>query len=122
MFENLTYAHTNRGRPDPSVWRILREITLVYPQSLIDTIKARGTKIPADVNTKSANFRARLKGNISDFLQKEGMQCLATGAAIIELVVVLSHYIEERNELYVLSSVMLHCNGISSSTRSRTGV
>ena len=44
---------------------------------------------------KTVSFRAQLKGNISDFLHKEGMTCPETEEAILELVVALSHYTEE---------------------------
>lgn len=49
---------------------------------------------------KTISFRTQLKGSISDFLAKENMQCTHTENGLLELVVALSHYTEEGNNLF----------------------
>lgn len=49
---------------------------------------------------KTISFRTQLKGSISDFLEKEKMQCQHTENGLLELVVALSHYTEEGNFLF----------------------
>lgn len=49
---------------------------------------------------KSVSFRAQLKGQVSDFIEKLGMSCVETTQAVVELIVQLSHYEEEGTALY----------------------
>jgi hypothetical protein len=46
------------------------------------------------------SFRAQLKGEIGDFIEKSGMACIETTKAMMELIVELSHYEEEGTALY----------------------
>jgi len=41
------------------------------------------------------SFRAQLKGEIGDFIEKSGMACVETTKAMTDLIVELSHYEEE---------------------------
>ena len=50
--------------------------------------------------TRCVSFRSQLKGEISDFLQRERMVCSHTEEGLLELVVALSHYTEEGRSLY----------------------
>jgi len=52
------------------------------------------------VTPKVISFRTQLKGTLSDFLAKVGMQCPHTEEGLLELVVALSHYTEEGNSLF----------------------
>ncbi|WP_438035712.1 hypothetical protein [Sorangium sp. So ce204] len=49
---------------------------------------------------RKISFRATLKGEISDFIERAGMACVDTTSALVELVVELSHYEEEGTVLY----------------------
>ena len=49
---------------------------------------------------KVISFRSQLKGTLSDFLAKEGMQCPQTEDGLLELVVALSNYTEEGHSLF----------------------
>ena len=49
---------------------------------------------------KTISFRAQLKGEISDFLNHEHLQCVNTEEGLLELVVALSDYTEEGHPLF----------------------
>lgn len=49
---------------------------------------------------KTISFRSQLSGDLGDFLADEGMPCVQTGAALVELVVALSTYQEEGVPLF----------------------
>ena len=49
---------------------------------------------------KSTSFRTQLKETLSNFLDSEKMQCVDTLESLLELVVALSHYTEEGNDLF----------------------
>lgn len=50
--------------------------------------------------TKATSFRHMLKGMLADFLEDEGIRCHDTQAALLTLVVALSHYTEEGQSLF----------------------
>ncbi len=49
---------------------------------------------------RKVSFRATLKGEVGDFVERVGMACLDTTSSIVDLVVELSHYEEEGTALY----------------------
>jgi len=46
------------------------------------------------------SFRAQLKGEVADFIERVDMACVETTSAIVDLIVELSHYEEEGTALY----------------------
>lgn len=49
---------------------------------------------------RSVSFRSQLQGEISDFLEAGSMTCAETAGALVQLVVALSHYTEEGEDLH----------------------